>query len=90
MHIRVVKMLNEMGTINQFIVDAVLCYVDSGYMSVWPWNIKPAFIQPGQPVAVQEPVSPAAMDVPAKKAEEELEEEDITGITQALRRFRKD
>lgn len=89
-HIRVVKMLNEMDTINQFIVDAVLCYVDSGYMNVRPWNIKPAFIEPGQPVAAQEPVSPAAMDVPVKKAEEELEEEDITGIMQALRGFRKD
>lgn len=92
-HVRVVKMLNEMGTINQFIVDAVLCYVDSGYMNVRPWNIKPAFIQPGQPgqpVAAQEPVFPADRGVPAKKVEEVLKEEDITGIMQTLRGFRKD
>lgn len=89
-HVRVAKMLNEMDTKNQFIVDAVLCYVDSGYMNVRPWNIKPAFIQPGQPITVQEAIFPLDMDVQTRKVEEEIEEEDITGIMQALRGFRKD
>ena len=33
-HVRVAKMLNEMDPKNQFIVNAVLCYVDSGYVNV--------------------------------------------------------
>lgn len=85
-HVRVVNILNETDSKNQFIVDAVLCYVDSGYMNVRPWNIQPVFGQSA--------VFPAA-DLSVDKHEPEQEiadelEEDASGILQSLQGFRRD
>lgn len=85
-HVRVADILNETDSKNQFIVDAVLCYVDSGYMNVRPWNIQPAF---GQPAVIP------AVDSSADKHELEQEitdelEEDASGILQSLQGFRRD
>lgn len=84
-HVRVVNILNETASKNQFIVDAVLCYVDSGYMNVRPWNIQPAF---GQPAAVPAADSFADKDEPVQEAADELEE-DAGGILQSLQSFRR-
>lgn len=83
-HVRVVNILNEMDSKNQFIVDAILCYVDSGYMNVRPWNIHPAFIQPENasvPVQSNEKYGEADED-------ERIEDTDISDIMQTIQSFR--
>lgn len=83
-HVRVVDILNEMDSKNQFIVDAVLCYVDSGYMNVRPWNLHPAFIQPeSAPVPGQSNEEYRRADV-----EQQIDDGDINEIMQTLQSFR--
>lgn len=83
-HVRVAKMLNEMDPKNQFIVNAVLCYVDSGYVNVRPWNLQPLFVQAEniQP-SVQIKQGPKPL-----KEDEELDENDARTIMQSLKNFR--
>lgn len=83
-HVRVVNILNEMDSKNQFIVDAVLCYVDSGYMNVRPWNLQPAFIQTGNvPVPVQDT---ERYGQPSE--EQKMDDADINDIMQTIQSFR--
>ena len=83
-HVRVAKMLNEMDPKNQFSVNAVLCYVDSGYVNVRPWNLQPLFVQAEniQP-SVQIKQGPKPL-----KEDEELDENDARTIMQSLKNFR--
>lgn len=84
-HVRVVNILNETASKNQFIVDAVLCYVDSGYMNVRPWNIQPAFGQAGTtPMSTH-----SSHEINLEKNTDELED-DANGILQTIQEFRRD
>lgn len=83
-HVRVVKMLNEMDPKNQFIVDAILCYVDSGYMNLRPWNImSPAIKENGAGSSMG-----AGSASTEQEKNEDMEDEDITDIMQSLQAFR--
>lgn len=84
-HIRVVKMLNEMDEKNQFIVNAILCYVDSGYMNMRPWDIQPAV---GLSRAVSEEISSAYGSSQDLEDKDELKE-DANRILQSLQGFRR-
>lgn len=82
-HVRVTKLLNETDKKNQLIVSAILCYIDSGYMNVRPWNIYPAFGPPGAVITEHQ--------IPDHKVlvdEDGLEEDDIDGIMQSLQAIR--
>lgn len=83
-HVRVVNILNETGSKNQFIVDAVLCYVDSGYMNVRPWNIHPAFTHNDE-----QPIFRNQTEMLENEAEEEMDGADIDDIRQSLEAFRR-
>ena len=85
-HIRVVKMLNEMDSKNQFIVDAILCYVDSGYMNMKPWNILPA-TKERELLLTSLELSDSQVQSTRKTSELE---EDMEGILQSLQAFRCD
>lgn len=82
-HIRVVKLLNETDAKNQLIVDAILCYVDSGYINVRPWNLQPAFIpaEPPRGLIQKHSIEPVNR--------EEIDQEDVSGIMQSLDAFRR-
>lgn len=83
-HVRVVNILNETDSKNQFIVDAVLCYVDSGYMNVRPWNIQPAFRQTGSaPVPLQN-----SGEYEQAEEEQKIDDTDINNIMQTIQSFR--
>lgn len=83
-HVRVVNILNETDSKNQFIVDAVLCYVDSGYMNVRPWNIQPVFRQPGSaPVPLQN-----SGEYEQAEEEQKIDDTDINNIMQTIQSFR--
>lgn len=88
-HVRVVKMLNEMDTKNQFIVDAILCYVDSGYQNLRPWNILGPAVRANdtERPAPPEEGSPASSDAEPDK-NWDMEDDDINGIMQSLQAFR--
>ena len=84
-HVRVVNILNETACKNQFIVDAVLCSVDSGYMNVRPWTIQPAFrLSENDSVAI-----PATIERKANSEDINEMKEDISGILQSLQGFRR-
>lgn len=87
-HARVVNILNETDSKNQFIVDAVLCYVDSGYMNVRPWNIYPAFGPKNLSSSNETGLLSRREEQP--DAEDRLDTEDIHGIFQSLSAFRRD
>lgn len=87
-HVRVVNILNETASKNQFIVDAVLCYVDSGYMNVRPWNIQPAFGSERLSSSYETGLIARMEERP--DAEDNLDTEDIHGIFQSLSAFRRD
>ena len=78
-------MLNEMDPKNQFIVDAILCYVDSGYMNLRPWNIMGPAVGTvaGSPMAAG-----SASDYAEPEKTGDMEDEDITDIMQSLQAFR--
>ena len=78
------KRIRNMDPKNQFIVNAVLCYVDSGYVNVRPWNLQPLFVQAEniQP-SVQIKQGPKPL-----KEDEELDENDARTIMQSLKNFR--
>lgn len=84
-HIRVAKILNEMDAKNQFLVNAVLCYVDSGYMNMRPWNMQPAFGQPAAgPVA-----ETSTYENRQEPGDTDELEEDASGILESLQGFRR-
>ncbi len=87
-HVRVVNILNKTASKNQFIVDAVLCYVDSGYMNVRPWNIYPAFAPERLESANETDLLSGKEERP--DMETKLDTEDIYGIFQSLSAFRRD
>ncbi|WP_320968212.1 hypothetical protein [Hungatella hathewayi] len=87
-HVRVVNILNETASKNPFIVDAVLCYVDSGYMNVRPWNIQPAFGSERLSSSYETGLIARMEERP--DAEDNLDTEDIHGIFQSLSAFRRD
>lgn len=84
-HVRVVNILNEKDSKNQFIVDAILCFVDSGYMNVRPWNIQPAFGK-AEVIPLSDPSD--NKNKPVQEADDELRE-DVSGILQSLQGFRR-
>ena len=71
-HVRVAKMLNEMDPKNQFIVNAVLCYVQPLFLQAE--NIQPS-------VQIKQGPKPL-------KEDEELDENDARTIMQSLKNFR--
>lgn len=76
-HVRITSILNSANRKNQLIVNAILCYIDSGYINIRPWNIK---------TAIGFSSSEYIDELNSEK--EELLEDDIEDIIQSLKDLR--